>query len=32
MALWNTVFVEAPEFAFNPVKTLSDLLSPGHRA
>lgn len=32
MALWNTVFVETPEFAFNPVKTLSDLLSPGHRA
>jgi hypothetical protein len=32
MALWNTVFVEIPSFVFNPVKTLSDLRSFGHRA
>ncbi|MDX6613975.1 MAG: hypothetical protein QOD75_3161 [Blastocatellia bacterium] len=32
MALWNTVFVEIPSFAFNPVKSLSDLRSPGHLA
>jgi hypothetical protein len=31
MALWNTVLVEVPEFAFNPVKSLADLASPGHR-
>ena len=31
MALWNTVFVEIPDFAFNPVKSLSDLWAPGHR-
>jgi hypothetical protein len=31
MALWNTVFVEVPELAFNPVKSLADLASPGHR-
>jgi hypothetical protein len=30
MALWNTVFVEIPDFAFNPVKSLSDLLNPRH--
>jgi hypothetical protein len=31
MALWNTVFVEIPELVFNPVKSLSDLSTPGHR-
>ena len=31
MALWNTVFVEIPDFAFNPVKSLSDLWAAGHR-
>ena len=30
MDLWNTVFVEIPDFAFNPVKSISDLWSPGH--
>lgn len=30
MAFWNTVFVELPANAFNPVKTLFDLLRPGH--
>jgi hypothetical protein len=32
MDRWNTVFVEIPSFAFNPVKTLSDLADPGHLA
>ncbi|MFT4569633.1 MAG: hypothetical protein ACI8TX_000012 [Hyphomicrobiaceae bacterium] len=32
MAAWNTVFVEVPPVTFNPVKTLSDLLRPAHRA
>ena len=32
MADWNTVFVEIPEETFNPVKTINDLLRPGHRA
>jgi hypothetical protein len=32
MAYWNTVFVEIPEETFNPVKTINDLLRPGHRA
>jgi hypothetical protein len=32
MDRWNTVFVEIPGFVFNPVKTLSDLGSPGHLA
>jgi hypothetical protein len=30
MAYWNTVFVELPSDAFNPVKTLFDLLRNGH--
>jgi hypothetical protein len=32
MAYWNTVFVEIPEETFNPVKTINDLLRPGHRS
>ena len=32
MAYWNTVFVEIPEETFNPVKTVNDLLRPGHRS
>lgn len=31
MGLWNTLFVEIPDFAFNPVKSVSDLWSSGHR-
>lgn len=31
MALWNTVFVEVPISTFNPVKTVNDLLRPGHQ-
>ena len=31
MAHWNTVFVEAPVETFNPVKTVTDLLRPGHQ-
>ena len=31
MALWNTVFVEVPVSTFNPVKTINDLLRPGHQ-
>lgn len=30
MANWNTVFVEVPLKTFNPVKTVNDLLKPGH--
>jgi Domain of unknown function (DUF4301) len=30
MAGWNTVFVEVPVEVFNPVKTVNDLLKPGH--
>jgi hypothetical protein len=30
MAHWNTIFVEVPEETFNPVKTINDLLRPGH--
>ena len=30
MAHWNTIFVEVPEETFNPVKTITDLLRPGH--
>ncbi len=30
MAYWNSVFVEIPEETFNPVKTINDLLRPGH--
>ena len=32
MGLWNTMFVEVPDAVFNPVKSLSDLWAPGHRA
>lgn len=32
MAHWNTIFVEIPKETFNPVKTINDLLRPGHRA
>lgn len=31
MAFWNTVFVEVPIESFNPVKTVADLLKPGHQ-
>jgi hypothetical protein len=31
MACWNTVFVEVPVHTFNPVKTVLDLLKPGHQ-
>lgn len=31
MANWNTIFVELPDFTFNPVKTVFDLLRPQHR-
>lgn len=31
MALWNTVFVEVPVSTFHPVKTVNDLLRPGHQ-
>lgn len=31
MAKWNTIFVEVPDFTFNPVKTVFDLLRPQHR-
>ena len=31
MAKWNTVFVEVPEETFHPVKTVLDLLRPGHK-
>lgn len=31
MANWNTIFVEVPLATFNPVKTVNDLLRPGHR-
>ncbi len=31
MAKWNTVFVEVPEETFHPVKTVVDLLRPGHK-
>jgi hypothetical protein len=32
MAGWHTLFVEIPPEAFNPVKTVFDLLRPGHQA
>ncbi len=32
MALWNTLFVEVPNTTFNPVKTVNDLLRPGHQS
>lgn len=31
MARWNTVFLEVPEVTFQPVKTVNDLLRPGHQ-
>lgn len=31
MAHWSTVFVEVPEAAFTPVKTVNDLLRPAHQ-
>lgn len=31
MARWNTVFVEVPVSTFQPVKTVNDLLRPGHQ-
>lgn len=31
MAYWNTIFVEVPPKTFNPVKTVLDLLKPGHQ-
>ena len=31
MGLWNTAFVEVPDFTFNPVKSLADLWAVGHR-
>jgi hypothetical protein len=31
MALWNTVFIEVPVSTFHPVKTVNDLLRPGHQ-
>ncbi|MDR2118664.1 MAG: DUF4301 family protein [Tannerellaceae bacterium] len=31
MSDWNTVFVEVPAETFNPVKTVNDLLRPGHQ-
>lgn len=30
MAYWNTIFVELPNIIFHPVKTVNDLLKPGH--
>ncbi len=30
MAHWNTIFIEVPASTFNPVKTVTDLLDPGH--
>jgi hypothetical protein len=31
MAGWHTLFVEIPQEAFNPVKTVFDLLRPAHQ-
>ena len=31
MANWVTIFVEVPLVTFNPVKTINDLLKPGHQ-
>lgn len=31
MAGWNTLFVEVPLITFNPVKTVNDLIKPGHQ-
>ncbi len=32
MARWNTIFVEVPVTTFQPVKTVNDLLRPGHQS
>jgi hypothetical protein len=32
MAHWNTLFVETDRRTFHPVKTIADLLRPGHRS
>jgi hypothetical protein len=32
MHYWNTLFVEVPSNVFSPVKTVLDLLTPGHQA
>lgn len=32
MAYWNTIFTEIPVETFNPVKTVNDLLKPGHQS
>lgn len=31
MAHWNTLFIEVPAHIFHPVKTINDLVRPGHR-
>jgi hypothetical protein len=31
MAGWHTIFIEIPLEAFNPVKTVFDLLRPAHQ-
>ena len=31
MGLWNTAFIEIPDSAFNPVKSMADLWAPAHR-
>ena len=31
MAYWNTIFIQIPPMTFNPVKTVLDLLRPGHQ-
>ena len=31
MAGWNSIFVEVPNATFHPVKTVNDLLRPGHQ-
>lgn len=30
MACWNTIFIDVPAHTFNPVKSVTDLLSPSH--
>lgn len=31
MAEWNSIFIEVPNSTFHPVKTVNDLLRPGHQ-
>jgi hypothetical protein len=31
MAGWHSIFIEIPSEAFNPVKTIFDLLRPAHQ-